>query len=163
MKTERKDVVETVPETRRDLTPFEDMDRLFNRLFQRGWLRPFEELWSEGSPFAETPEMRLPRIDVIDREQEILVRAELPGVERKDINIELTGQMLTIEGEHRHEKKEEKGEFYRAEIREGSFSRRIRLPDEVDEKGVKAEFTNGVLEVHMPKTHKVERHKIEVK
>jgi HSP20 family protein len=102
-------------------------------------------------------------MDVVDREKEILVRAELPGVERKDINIELTGHMLTIEGEHRHEEKEEKGKFYRAEIREGRFSRQVHLPDEVEEKGVKAEFTNGVLEVHLPKLHKAERHKIEVK
>jgi HSP20 family protein len=102
-------------------------------------------------------------VDVIEREDEILVRAEVPGVEKKDLHVDLTGQLLTIKGERRHEEKEEKGELFRAEIARGSFSRSIRVPEDVDFEKVKAEFKDGMLDIHLPKTHKTERRHIEVK
>jgi HSP20 family protein len=99
---------------------------------------------------------------LIDREEELLVRAEVPGVEKQDLEIELVGQVLTLKGERKHEETEEKGTYYRSEIARGSFVRSLRLPENVDLENAKAEFKDGVLEVHLPKTEKTERRRIEV-
>jgi HSP20 family protein len=99
---------------------------------------------------------------VLDRDEEILVRAEVPGVDKKDLQVELSGPMLTIHGERRREEEEEKGEYFRSEIAHGMFSRTIRLPEEVALDKAAAEFKDGILEVHLPKTHKTERRRIEV-
>ena len=163
MTTKRKDLIERVPHTRGELTLFDEMDRAFDSLFHRGWMRPFQEMFPEWPLFGHRElELQMPRIDVIDREKEILVRAELPGVEKKDLEVNLSGELLTIKGESHREEKEGEGEYFRSEISRGTFRRTIRLPEEVDEKGVKAEFKDGMLEVHMPKTHRVERHQIRV-
>jgi len=161
MTTKRKEMMQAVP--RRELDVFDEMDRMFDTLLHRGWLRPFRELWPEWGRMEERMEFLTPRVDVIDREDEILVRAEVPGVEKKDLQVDLTGQLLTIRGERRHEEKEEKGEFFRAEIESGSFSRTIRVPEDVDFEKAKAEFKDGMLEIRLPKTHKTERRHIEVK
>lgn len=146
----------------RGLTPFEEMDRLFDTLFHRGWMRPFRELWPEWAGL-EGVSMRSPRIDLIDREGELVVRAELPGVDKKDLEVSLTGNSLTVRAETRKEAKEEQGEYFCAEITQGAFSRVLQLPEEILPEAVQASFENGILEVHLPKAHKVEPRKIEVK
>lgn len=160
MTSKRKELAEVVP--RRELHLFDEMDRMFDTLFHRGWLRPFREAWPEWARAEETFDLATPRVDLIDREEEILVRAEVPGVEKKDLTIDLTGQLLTIRGERRREEKKEEGEYFRAEIARGSFSRTIRLPEEVDFEKARAEFKEGMLEVHLPKTHRTERRRIAV-
>lgn len=158
MTSKRKELMEAVP--RRELHLFDEMDRLFDALFHRGWLRPFRESWPEWAGLGETFEMTAPRVDLIDREDELLVRAEVPGVEKKDLEVDLSGQMLTIRGERRREEKKEEGEYFRSEIARGSFSRTLRLPEEVDFEKARAEFADGMLEIHLPKTHKTERRRI---
>lgn len=160
MTSKRKELMEAVP--RRELHLFDEMDRLFDALFHRGWLRPFRESWPEWAGLGETFEMTAPRVDLIDREDEFLVRAEVPGVEKKDLEVDLSGQMLTILGERRREEKKEEGEYFRSEIARGSFSRTLRLPEEVDFEKARAEFAEGMLEIHLPKTHKTERRRINV-
>jgi HSP20 family protein len=163
MKTKSKAIGEAVP--RRELTLFDEMDRAFDNLMRRGWhhgwMHPFREMWPEWGRLEETVEMT-PRVDVIDREEEILVRAEVPGVEKKDLDVELSGQLLTLKGERKHEETEEKGTYYRSEIARGSFTRSIRLPEGVELEQAKADFKDGVLEIHLPKTEKTERRRIEV-
>ena len=84
MVTKRKDLVESVPGTGKELSPFEEMDRLFDTLLHRGWMRPFHELFPEWPLFGHREfELQAPRVDVIDREQEILVRANYPGLKRR--------------------------------------------------------------------------------
>jgi len=161
MTTKRKELMQAVP--RRELDVFDEMDRMFDTFFHRGWLRPFRELWPEWGRLEEGFELVAPRVDLIDREGEILVRAEVPGVEKKDLHVDLTGQLLTIRGERRREEKEEEGELFRAEIARGSFSRSIRVPEDGDYEKAQAEFKDGMLEIHLPKTHKTERRHIEVK
>ena len=161
MKTKRKELMQAVP--RREVDLFDEMDRAFDTLLHRGWLRPFREMWPEWGRVSEGFEFVAPRVDVIDRDEEILVRAEVPGVEKKDLHVDLTGQVLTIRGERRREEKEEKGEFFRSEIATGGFSRAIRVPEDVDLEKAKAEFKDGMLEIHLPKTHRTERRHIEVK
>lgn len=163
MKTKSKAIAEAVP--RRELTLFDEMDRVFDNLMRRGWhhgwMHPLREMWPEWGGLEEAFDIT-PRVDVIDREEEILVRAEVPGVEKKDLDVELSGQVLTLKGERRHEEKEEKGTYYRAEIARGGFTRSIRLPEGVDLEQAKADFKDGVLEIHLPKTEKTERRRIEV-
>lgn len=163
MTTKSKDVVETTAGKKGGLSPWEEMDKRFDMLFNRGWMHPFRDLFPEWPTFGEQEmDMRMPKIDMVDEEEAIVVHAELPGVDKKDLEVNLSGQMLTIKGETRKEEKENKGEYYRSEISRGSYSRTLRLPEEVDEKAVKAEFKNGMLEVRLPKTHKVPRQRIAI-
>ena len=153
----------------RALSPFEEMDRMFEQMerrfedfFSRGWLRPFG--WERpsfrelGAPF----EGRFPREDVVDRDDEIVVRAELPGVEKKDLDVSVTENTVTIKGSSRREEKEVKGNYYRSEISTGTFSRTVALPADVDGAKGKAAFKDGVLELVMPKVEKSKRRTIRV-
>jgi HSP20 family protein len=160
MKTKTRDLVETTP--RRELGLIDDMDRLFESFLSRGWLRPFREMWPEWARFEEGLELRTPRVDVINRDEEVLVRAELPGVKREDLTVELTGDLLTIRGEQHHEERKEEGDVVRAEIARGAFCRTMTMPAGLDAEHVKAEFKDGVLEVHLPKLEKTERRRIEI-
>jgi HSP20 family protein len=160
MKTKRKGLTEAVP--RREIDVFDEMDRMFDTMFHRGWLRPVREMWPRWDRFDETFDLGTPRVDVIDRDDEILVRAEVPGVDKKDLKVDLTGQHLRIQGERLREEKKEAGEFVRSEIARGAFSRTVRLPEDFDLGKAKADFKDGILEVHLPKTRKTERHQIEV-
>lgn len=160
MKTKTRDITEATP--RRELGLIDDMDRMFESFLNRGWLRPFREMWPDWAHFEEGLELRTPRVDVINRDDELLVRAELPGVKREDLAVELTGDLLTIRGEQRHEERKEEGDLVRAEIAHGAFSRTMTVPAGLDGEHVKAEFKDGVLEVHLPKLEKTERRRIEI-
>jgi len=146
----------------RPLHPFEEMDRVFERLFPRGWMFPYA--W-ERPLLAElglTHEGKMPRIDVIDRDVEILVRAEAPGAKKDDLEVAITGNTVTIKGQTSHEEKEEKGEYFRCEISRGAFSRTVSLPAEVDAEKAVAEFKDGVLEVRLPKIEHAKRRVLKV-
>jgi HSP20 family protein len=149
-----------VPRTTRELSPFEEMDRMFDRLFEGGGLRPFDWRWPELMGLRRLEE-RMPRIDVIDRDDEVVVRAEIPGLRKEDLEVTLSHDLLTIKGETREEK-EERGEFYRSEIRHGSFTRSVRLPEAVDGEAAKAHFEHGILEITIPKLEGATRRAIPV-
>lgn len=140
----------------RALSPFEEMDQLFNHFMRRGWARPWRFEW------PDMPEMKLPQVDVIDREAEIVVKAGIPGVDKKDIDISVGEDSLTIKGETKHEEKEEKGDYYRSEMTRGAFSRTVALPATVDAAGAKARMDNGVLEIVLPKVEKAKRRSVPV-
>ena len=160
MKTKKTEIVETTP--RRDLAFFDDMDRVFDSFLRRGWLHPFRDLWPEWTRPEERAEFRTPRVDVLSRDDELLVRAEIPGIKREDLTVELNGDLLTIRGEQHHETKTEEGDLMRAEIAHGAFSRTMTLPSGLDAEHAKAELKDGVLEVHLPKTEKTEGRRIEI-
>ena len=145
---------------RRWESPFEEFHRAFDRLFEdffgdRDW-------WPLG-PVAERA--FTPRVDVREKDKEVVVTAELPGLEEKDVEVELTDEGLTIRGEKKQEQ-EERGEgYYRAERTYGAFQRFIDLPCEVDGEKAEAEFRNGVLTVTLPKLPEEQgnRKKIQIK
>jgi len=143
--------------------PFEEMERMMDRVFgdfpSRGWMRPWRTEWPEGLEFAE---LRMPKVDVIDRDEDILVRAELPGVEKKDLEISTTDTTVTIKAATRHEEKEEKGDFYRCEISRGSYARTLALPTTVESDKAKASLKDGVLELTLPKVEKSKRRTVTV-
>jgi HSP20 family protein len=140
------------------LSPFEGFDRMFDEFLGRGWMRPFRRDWLAFPEF----EMTMPKVDVIDRDEEVVVRAEVPSVKKEDIEVSISGNMVTIKGETKKEEKEEKGDYYRAEISRGSFSRMVSLPADVDESKAKAALKDGVLELTLPKIEKAKRRTIKV-
>lgn len=146
----------------RAMSPFEEMDRLMESFFPRQWLRPFRwemPSWSElGAPL----EMRSPRVDIIDRDSDIVVKAEIPGVRKEDLDVSMTDSTVTIKGSTSHEEKQEKGNYYRCEISRGSFRRTVALPANVDTDKAKAVFNDGILELTIPKVEKSKRKSITV-
>jgi HSP20 family protein len=135
-----------------------EMDRLFGELgFRHRW--PFAFLAPERDDLTWSPEL-----EIEERDGKLLVRADLPGMAREDVKVEVTDETLTIEGERRHtEEKEEKG-YYRSERSYGRFSRIIALPEGADSTTAKAEFKNGVLEValDLPKAAPTPARKLEI-
>ncbi|OGL19680.1 MAG: hypothetical protein A3F92_06900 [Candidatus Rokubacteria bacterium RIFCSPLOWO2_12_FULL_71_22] len=116
-----------------------EMDRLFDRFF--------EPRWDEFELVGEWA----PKVDVVETKDAVVVKAELPGMEQKDIGVELEDHVLTIKGE-KHQEKEEKGEkLHRMERSWGAFSRSFRLPAAVEGGKVNATFKNGILVVTLPK------------
>ena len=143
------------------LSPFEEMDRAFNRLFPSvgSWPMRLElPSWGELAAF----DTKLPRVDVIERDGEIAVKAEVPGVRKEDLDVSVSDNTITIKGHTKHEEKEEEGDYYRCEISRGEFARTLALPANVDSSKVKATFKDGVLDVVMPKLEKSKRHTITV-
>jgi HSP20 family protein len=141
----------------RPASAFPDIDRLFDDFFSRRWMRPFS--WE--SPFAERDELG-PSVDIIDRDDEILVRAAMPGFKKEDIEVSVSGDLLTLSGEAEAEDTEEKGDYYRSEISRGAFSRTLQLPAAVDESKAKASMRDGMLELRLPKLKKAKRRTIEI-
>jgi HSP20 family protein len=145
--------------TRRGDDPFVSLHREIDRLFDD---------FSRGVPMMRWPSMDGGvdlRVDVSETDKEIKVTAELPGVDEKDIQVTLVGDLLTIKGEKKAEQ-ERKEENYRIIERSyGSFARSLRLPYAVEEKKVQAEFKKGVLTITLPKPAEVQASakKIEVK
>lgn len=134
---------------------FGDFDRMFDDFISRRWLRPF------GNGFGELA-ASMPSVDVIDRDNEVVVRAAVPGYKKEEIEISVANGMLTLKGETKSEQKEEKGDYYRCEISQGSFSRAVALPAEVDESKAKASMSDGMLELVLPKLEKSKRHTIAI-
>ena len=147
-----KGTLERLP---RPASVFGDMDRLFDDFLGRRWLRPAG--WER---FAELP--GFPSVDVIDRDDEVVVRAEMPGYKKEDIDISVSNSTLTIKGETKSEETEAKGDYYRCEISRGAFSRMILLPAEVGDAKAKASMKDGVLELTLPKLEKSRRHAIAI-
>jgi HSP20 family protein len=107
-------------------------------------------------------EGKMPAVDVSDLDDEVVVRAELPGVEKKDVDVSMSDNTVTIKGSTKREEKEEKGDYYRCETTCGAFTRTVALPAEVDGSKAKAKFKDGLLELTLPKMEKSKRRSIEV-
>lgn len=144
----------------RALSPFEEMERAFEDYFPRGWIHRWG--WPSWGELTRPVERLAPRVDVIDRDDEIIVRAEVPGVEKKDLEVSLTENAVTIKGSNRREEKEEKGDYYRSEIAQGAFLRTVTLPSMVDADKAKASFKDGVLELEVPKVSKAKRRTVKL-
>lgn len=146
------------------LMPFEDVDRWFDDAFRdffsRRWLSPWFE---RGSSELRTPfEGRTPKVDIVDRENDICLRAELPGVSKDDLEVSMTDNNVTIRASTKHEEHEEKGGYYRREMSRGVFQRTVSLPAEVKGEEAKASFKDGVLELVFPKMEQAKRRTIKI-
>jgi HSP20 family protein len=103
-----------------------------------------------------------PSLDVIERSDEIVVRAAVPGLKKQDLEVSVSGTLLTIRGNAEKMRREEEGEYYRAEIPHGPFERTLALPAEVDESKGKAIMKDGLLELTLPKLEKARRRTIRI-
>jgi len=142
----------------------DDMDRMFENVgVGRGlglspW-RAVDELdaLTQLPALAQTTALWAPAIEVFERGNDLVVRADLPGLSKDDVNVEVENGVLTISGERRAEQEENREGFYRSERIYGAFSRSIALPEGVNEDQVKATFKDGVLEVTIPKPSQEQR------
>lgn len=142
----------------------EEIDRLFDDFGSGFWRRPLMRRSNPQSP--EPMAWRLsPVVEVVDCNGEYRIAAEVPGLVAADVDITLHDSMLTIRGKKSEERREEKADYLLSERRYGSFHRTIPLPVGADSERIKAELSNGVLNITIPKTEaaKAAERKIEVK
>jgi len=132
-------------------------DRLFNELVPSRLFREMmPSMWREQGAI-------MPAFDISEADDHFVVRADLPGIDAKNIDISLSGNILTIKGEKKDERTEENESYYCSERQFGSFSRAFTLPSDVKEDGIEATYKDGVLQVKIPKTATARQKKIEVK
>jgi HSP20 family protein len=132
-----------------------EIDRLFESFFRE----PFGAIdWPTWGS-----DKWAPAVDVTDSEKELTVRAELPGIDPKDLDVTVTGNQLVLSGEKKQSTEHDGKNYYHSETRYGSFRRTIPLPEGVDTEHVEAQFANGVLTLHLPKTAPAVQKRIEVK
>jgi len=140
--------------------PFRDLHNMhaeMDRLFSTLWPRNDRDL-NNGSLWT-------PAIDVYEDKEQIVVKAELPGVRKEDVSISLSEDVLTLKGERKYEKEEKKENYYRLEGSYGGFVRTIEIPRPIKADAVRADFKDGVLKIVLPKAEesKTREIKIEVK
>ncbi len=137
--------------------PFTALTREMDRLFE-------EMTRSFGLPRTAAGEVMLvPRVDVKETDEAVVVQAELPGVAEGDVEVEFTDGVLTIRGEKKQEREEKDKGYYVMERRYGTFLRRIPIPVEVDEERIEARFDRGVLTVTLPKKPETRPRRIEIR
>lgn len=127
----------------------EEMDRVFDSLYGRYPRERAEISWA-------------PPLDIEETENEITVRAEIPGMKKEDIKISLTGDTLSISGERRHEEEQRGKTYHRIERAYGRFMRTLVLPNDVQADKVKAAYSDGILELTMPKSEKAKAREISI-
>ena len=128
-----------------------EMNRLFNTIFD--------------TPVPnETAGVRrwIPAMDLVETDNDFVLRADLPGLTEGDVNIELEDNVLTVSGERKSEHEERQEGYYRVERAAGSFSRSLALPEGVDADAIRASFENGVLEIHIPKPEERKPRKVAI-
>ncbi|HEY7163230.1 MAG TPA: Hsp20/alpha crystallin family protein [Candidatus Binatia bacterium] len=143
-----------------DLSRWErDMERMMEDFFDRRSHPWWPDRWFRGEPM----EMTGPAVDLYEEKDEIVVKAELPGIEKDNVEVNLSDHHLTIKGEKKKEEEIKKENYYRSERSYGSFLRSLELPAEVQPDKVKANFKDGILEVRLPKTEEAKAKEIKVK
>jgi HSP20 family protein len=154
MAKESKELVKK--ETNGPMVKIQDMEKWFEDAFRR----PFSFL---SHPMMRGAEEIVPTVDILENNGDIVVKAELPGVKKEDIDISLTDDTITISGEKKKEEEVKKKDYYRYESSYGSFCRTFSLPSEVQSDKAKTKMKDGVLEVRIPKTEEAKKKEVKVK
>lgn len=152
-KREKKELARVEPA--RGITPFEEMEKWFDEFFRRPFSMLGAPWWTRGKAM-EIGEVSS-SVDMYEEEDDIVVKAEVPGMKKEDLDVSLTEDTITISGEKRLEEKVERKNFYRSECSYGSFFRSFRLPKEVRPDQAKAKFENGILEIRIPMTEEAKK------
>ncbi len=145
----------------RDLGLLDSLQREVDRVFDE-FTRGFPSFGLPALGSADGPDL-MPRMDVSETEKEFEITAELPGLEEKDVQVNVADGVLTIRGEKKAEKEERDKNYHMVERSYGSFARSLELPKGVDADAIKASIVNGVLKVSVPKPVPAQVKKIEVK
>jgi HSP20 family protein len=159
------------PARARGVEPWQSLRDEMNRLFDDFWRGGFglpslrRTLEEPSSRYESSFDITAPAVDVAEDDKAFHIAAELPGMSEKDIEVNLSGDTLTIKGEKREEKEEKEKNYYVSERRYGSFQRSFTVPDSVDRDRVEASFEKGVLTLALPKTPQAvkQQKKIEIK
>lgn len=155
-----KDLVKRERERTFPLTPLYDVEQWFEDM----WKRPF----SMFSPILSDVDLRselygiTPNVDIYEEGSEVVLRADLPGMKKDDIKIDISEHVLTISGERTKTEKVEKKDFYRHERTFGSFYRRFELPMDLDTEKIKAHYEHGVLELRIPRLKEAEKKHVKI-
>lgn len=142
------------------MDPFRELEEMSNRLsriFGRSLLP--RETGKEELTVAEWS----PLVDITEDDKEYLIKAELPEVKKEDVKLSIHDNVLSISGERKYEKEEKGKKYHRVERAYGSFMRSFTLPDDADSAKISAEYKDGLLKVHLPKSEKAKPKAIEVK
>ena len=161
-----KEVRETKPAVRpeADTRPWRmpDVETMFERMFGDSWLRPFSR--ARLGPWGpRTFGVEAPALDLYEDKDALVVKAEIPGLSKDEIDVSVTGNMLTIKGAKKKEEEVKEKDYYRCERIFGSFFRTLELPADVKTSEVKATFKNGVLEIRMPKAEETKKNAVHIK
>jgi len=142
----------------------EEFEHWLDRFMEDMRRRPFPSLFGRDRWLPSRPlSVRIPSLDVYEEKDSVVVKAELPGLKKEDVEVNLAGENLTIKGEKKEDKEVKEDDYYRRERSYGSFLRTIALPCEVKSDEIKASFKDGVLEVRMPKTEEAKKKSISVR
>ena len=133
----------------------DEMDRLFDSFFG---ISPWSSTLHSSGAGQWNPDL-----DITETDKDLVIRAELPGIDPKDVDVRVTGNVLTLSGEKKDEREDRKVGYHRTERRYGSFFRSLELPANTKPAEVSAEFDKGVLMLHVPKDENAVAHKVEVK
>ena len=119
---------------------YDEMNHMVRNVFNDDWDLPVyrDSIWN-------------PAVDVKENKRSFVLTADIPGLTKKDVTININNRVLTLHGERKEEKENEDGKFYYRERHTGSFSRSFQLPETVNEDGIQASFRNGVLSIELPK------------
>lgn len=120
----------------------------------------FNEFWNGEDSFMSS---FTPKVDIEELDDEFQFHAELPGMDKKDVNLSVKENVLTISGEKKDKKEDKKNNFHRIESSYGKFQRSFRLPQNVKQSDIKAEFKNGILDITVPKAEEAKPKEIEIK
>jgi HSP20 family protein len=131
------------------LSPFDRMEDIFEEFFRRPFRSRLPRLFEEGEP--------TPSVDIYEEGDNIIMKSEMPGMSKEDVEVNLTDDTITISGTKKKEEKVEKKDYYHLERSFGSFKRSFALPSEVQSDKAKASFKDGVLEVTIPKSEEAKK------
>ena len=135
-------------ELQRFSSPFEEMERMFDDFLQRRFFAPS---WMPHLKFPDLTDVST-SVDMFEEGEDLIIKAEIPGMKKEEISIDFSGDVVTISGDKKSEERTEHKDYYRVERSFGSFSRKLRLPVEIQIDKTRASFKDGVLEIRMPKS-----------
>lgn len=153
---ESKELVK--PEGTLHMLPFSEWDKWIEDVMRR----PFSIFTQPLTRFPSTEEI-MPSVDIFEEKGDVVIKAELPGIKKEDIDVTLTDETITISGEKKKEEEIKKKDYYRWECSYGSFNRTFSLPAEVQPNKVKTKMKDGVLEIRVPKTEEAKKKEVKVK
>lgn len=143
-----------------EITPFREMERYLDDFFKHPFSMFGYPLWRNRQQEREA--IVSPTVDIFEDGEQIVVRAELPGLSREDLNVDISDNRITISGEKKSGKEVNREDYHRIECSYGSFRRSFVLPENVVSEQAKATFRNGVLEIRMPQSEKSKKRRISI-
>lgn len=170
----KKEKTEVVPVQKGEVVRRGEFDRMldqFDQMMAEFWRRPFSGFFPSfpsllrpsRTLLGESLTLRVPVVDLYEGEEEVVLKAEVPGLSKEDLKIDLTDSMVTLSGEKKKEEDVKEKDYTYSERSYGSFSRSLQLPCAVKADKAKATFKNGILEVKLPKTEEAKKRHVTVK